>query len=411
MKAAKAAGAMTSFDLNFREKLWKIFGGNEHAVEVIARIVEHVDVLVGNEEDLQKGLGIPGPEVHAKSKLDPSAFFGMIDNVVKKHPQVKSRGDDAARSALDQPAQLERGGVDRRQDLPGADDGTGRARSRRRRRWLRGGLLLRPAERRIAGRSGEAGLGAWRAADHVPRRHDDGDARSGEEHRQGRLGAYSALADSTNLPSPEGEEYLRWYFNSHVWVAATFLGVPCLKSVTDMWNYQEIIASLRPKLVVEFGVHQGGSSLFFATIAGLAEPHSQVLSVDVDLSLVHQDVRQHPRIRLLESSSTDPQVAAAIREARRALPGPLFVVLDSYHTKTHVLAELDLLRPLTLPGDYVVVEDGIVNGHPVLPDFGAGPWEALEEYTARYPDDYTLDSERENKFGFTFAPRGFLIRR
>jgi len=89
MKAAKAAGAVCSFDLNFREKLWKISGGADRAVETVARIVENVDVLVGNEEDLQKGLGIPGPEVAAKSKLDPSAFFGMIDQVIKKHPKVK----------------------------------------------------------------------------------------------------------------------------------------------------------------------------------------------------------------------------------------------------------------------------------------------------------------------------------
>src|SRR5580692_4933903 len=89
MREAKAAGAITSFDLNFREKLWKIHGGNERAVEIINTIVENVDVLVGNEEDLQKGLGIPGPEVKAKSKLDPSVFFGMIDSVVKKHPHVK----------------------------------------------------------------------------------------------------------------------------------------------------------------------------------------------------------------------------------------------------------------------------------------------------------------------------------
>ena len=89
MREAKAAGAVTSFDLNFREKLWNIQGGAERAVETIGRIVENVDVLVGNEEDLQKGLGIPGPEVAAKSKLDPSIFFGMIANVVKKHPQAK----------------------------------------------------------------------------------------------------------------------------------------------------------------------------------------------------------------------------------------------------------------------------------------------------------------------------------
>ncbi|MEO8596258.1 MAG: sugar kinase [Candidatus Solibacter sp.] len=89
MQAAKDAGAVTSFDLNFRAKLWNISGGEDRAVEVLDRIVKNVDVLVGNEEDLQKGLGIPGPEVAAKSKLDSSVFFGMIDKVVAKHPHVK----------------------------------------------------------------------------------------------------------------------------------------------------------------------------------------------------------------------------------------------------------------------------------------------------------------------------------
>jgi 2-dehydro-3-deoxygluconokinase len=89
MKAAKKAGAITSFDLNYREKLWNIWGGHAKALEVLARIVEHVDVIVGNEEDLQKGLGVKGPEVESASKLDPSAFFGMIDNVLEKYPHVK----------------------------------------------------------------------------------------------------------------------------------------------------------------------------------------------------------------------------------------------------------------------------------------------------------------------------------
>ena len=89
MKAAKAAGAVTSFDLNFRQKLWDIWGGQEKAVLVMKSIVENCDVLVGNEGDLQKGLGLKGPDVAAKSKLDPSVFFGMMDQVVKKYPKVK----------------------------------------------------------------------------------------------------------------------------------------------------------------------------------------------------------------------------------------------------------------------------------------------------------------------------------
>ncbi len=89
MRAAKKAGAVTSFDLNYREKLWNISGGATRAVEVLGRIVENVDVLVGNEEDLQKGLGIAGQDVVAKSKLDPSAFYEMIHVAVKKHPRIQ----------------------------------------------------------------------------------------------------------------------------------------------------------------------------------------------------------------------------------------------------------------------------------------------------------------------------------
>lgn len=89
MQAAKAAGAVTSFDLNYRQKLWDIWGGQSKALDVLGRIVEHVDVLVGNEEDLQKGLGIAGQDVEKSSKLDPSAFYAVIEKAVEKFPNVK----------------------------------------------------------------------------------------------------------------------------------------------------------------------------------------------------------------------------------------------------------------------------------------------------------------------------------
>jgi 2-dehydro-3-deoxygluconokinase len=78
-----------SFDLNFRAKLWSISGGEKRAVEVLDKIVKNVDVLVGNEEDVQKGLGIEGQDVQKKSKLDPSAGYKMIDQAVAKHPHIK----------------------------------------------------------------------------------------------------------------------------------------------------------------------------------------------------------------------------------------------------------------------------------------------------------------------------------
>jgi 2-dehydro-3-deoxygluconokinase len=90
MQAARAAGAITSFDLNYRAKLWASVGGAEKGQQVIKRITGHLDAIIGNEEDLQKGLGVAGPDVgSAKSKLDPDTFFTLIDRVVEQHPNVK----------------------------------------------------------------------------------------------------------------------------------------------------------------------------------------------------------------------------------------------------------------------------------------------------------------------------------
>jgi 2-dehydro-3-deoxygluconokinase len=89
MQAAKKAGAVVSFDLNYRGKLWDIWGGLENAQSVLGRIVENVDVLVGNEEDLQLGLGVKGQEIAGGSKLDPSHFFNTIEDVLDRYPQIK----------------------------------------------------------------------------------------------------------------------------------------------------------------------------------------------------------------------------------------------------------------------------------------------------------------------------------
>jgi 2-dehydro-3-deoxygluconokinase len=89
IQAARSAGAVISFDLNFRPKLWHISGGQDRAVLVLDRIVRHVDVLLGNEEDLQLGLGIDGPAVAGKSGLDPGSFLALIGRVVSKYPQIK----------------------------------------------------------------------------------------------------------------------------------------------------------------------------------------------------------------------------------------------------------------------------------------------------------------------------------
>jgi 2-dehydro-3-deoxygluconokinase len=89
MQAAQAQGAISSFDLNYRPKLWAAAGGAERARQVLRRIAGHVDALIGNEEDLQNGLGIAGPKVSSGRALDPDTFFLMIERVVEHFPNVR----------------------------------------------------------------------------------------------------------------------------------------------------------------------------------------------------------------------------------------------------------------------------------------------------------------------------------
>jgi cephalosporin hydroxylase len=207
------------------------------------------------------------------------------------------------------------------------------------------------------------------------------------------------------------DAYHRWYYDTEVWETVEFLGVPSLKSVADMWNYQEILSMLNPALVVEFGTRFGGAALYFSVVGRALNPALRVISVDISHVDVHPRVRTEPSIHLMTCSSTDPGMAANLLAYRAAMPGPAFFILDSDHRKAHVLAEMELLRQVTKPGDYLVVEDGNINGNPVLPGWGEGPYEAVAAYREKYPDDYAHDAERESKFGFTFAPGGFLIRR
>ncbi|MGV0714063.1 rhamnosyl O-methyltransferase [Mycolicibacterium sp. XJ662] len=208
----------------------------------------------------------------------------------------------------------------------------------------------------------------------------------------------------------EAEEYHKWYYNTFVWRKTSWMGVTCWKSVSDMWNYQEILVDLKPSLVIEFGSNQGGSALFFAnTMRQIGRPF-KVLSVDITHKPLDPLARRDPDVLFVESSSTAPEVAEQIRQLKEEYPGKIFAILDSDHSMDHVLGEMKLLRPLLASGDYLLVEDSTVNGHPVLPGWGPGPYEAIEAYEREFPDDYTHDLERENKFGFTFAPYGFLIR-
>ena len=208
----------------------------------------------------------------------------------------------------------------------------------------------------------------------------------------------------------ESDEYHKWYYNTSVWKKTTWMGVDCWKSVADMWNYQEILFDLKPSLIVEFGTAHGGSALFFANMMRQIGEPFKVLSVDATHGLLEPAARRDPDISFVESRSTVPAVAEHIRRLNTEFPGKIFAILDSDHSMNHVLAEMKLLRPLLSAGDYLIVEDSMLNGHPNLPGWGPGPYEAIEAYEHEFPNDYTHDVARENKFGWTFAPNGFLIR-
>jgi cephalosporin hydroxylase len=205
-----------------------------------------------------------------------------------------------------------------------------------------------------------------------------------------------------------GERYLRWFYDTGVWKRMQYRGVRTLKLPSDMWTYQEIFTEHRVQWVLETGTRHGGSALYFADLLKLNGASGRVISIDVDRA--SNTAGSHPLIDFVIGDSGAPQMAELVRQRLPADRGTLFAILDSDHSKAHVLRELNALTPLLRKGDYLVVEDSCVNGHPVRPDFGPGPYEAIVEFLAAHPGMFTPDGAREAKFGTTFAPRGFLLK-
>lgn len=182
-----------------------------------------------------------------------------------------------------------------------------------------------------------------------------------------------------------------------------WMGHQTLKYPTDMWMYQELISELRPAVVLETGTFRGGSALFLATVMdGLRE--GRVISVDVSHA---DDLPRHDRVSYLTGSSVDPAIIAAVK-AEIGAESRVLVILDSDHSRDHVLGEMEAYADLVPVGGYLVVEDTNVNGHPVWPDFGPGPMEAVDAFLARR-SDFEIDPYRERLLS-TANPRGYLRR-
>jgi cephalosporin hydroxylase len=189
------------------------------------------------------------------------------------------------------------------------------------------------------------------------------------------------------------------------------MGVPCQKCPFDMWVYQEIIHEIVPDLIIETGTAAGGSALYLAHLCDLMV-NGSVISIDIDGTKPRPT---HPHITYLTGSSVAPGMVDRVREivarCSNAIGGDpcVMVILDSDHSAKHVWAELLAYAPMVTPESYLIVEDGNVNGHPVSPGWGEGPYEAVHAWLVDHPE-FEIDRSRE-KFGVTFNPDGYLRRK
>lgn len=185
------------------------------------------------------------------------------------------------------------------------------------------------------------------------------------------------------------------------WHDTYWLGVPIWKCPLDMWVYQEIIFDVKPDLIVETGTAFGGSALFMSCMLDLIGK-GKIVTVDINEV---PSKPQHERLHYVRGSSTAEEIVDQIRP-HVADSDTVMVILDSDHSKEHVLNELQIYNQFVTKGSYMIVEDTSVNGHPVLPDHGPGPMEAVEDFL-NVNEQFVVDRSRE-KFYLTFNPKGYL---
>jgi len=173
----------------------------------------------------------------------------------------------------------------------------------------------------------------------------------------------------------------------------TWLGRPIIQLPEDMFRLQELIYSVRPDVILETGVAHGGSLVFYASLCKAME-HGRVIGVDIDVRPHNRAaIAAHilsPLITLIEGSSIDPGIIDKVRS--QIEPGEhVMVLLDSCHTKEHVLAELSAYSKLVSPGSYIIAMDGIMEkviGAPrTQPDWSwNNPRQAALEFVRANPD-------------------------
>ncbi len=186
---------------------------------------------------------------------------------------------------------------------------------------------------------------------------------------------------------------------------AYYLGIRTQKNPLDLWVYQEILWETKPDLIIECGTAEGGTTLYLANILDLIG-WGKIVSIDA----VNCSRPTHPRIEYITGDTLDPAIAQSVwLRAKTRNFGRVMVILDDDHGCDHVIEELKWYGPMVTKGQYLIVEDTNINGHPVLTGFGAGPYEAVEQYMAMRSDEFVVDKSRE-KFLITQNPNGYLRR-
>ena len=199
-----------------------------------------------------------------------------------------------------------------------------------------------------------------------------------------------------------------WGHSDNTWRKNSFLGIRTLQNPLDVWVTFEIIHKVKPDVIVETGTLYGGSAALWAMFLEQVNSEGRVITIDIQNKSA--EARELPisrrRVDYLIGSSTDPEI---VEEVRRRVAGKrVLVILDSMHNMHHVLDELRAYAPMVPRGSYIVVQDTAMNGHPTAPDYGPGPYEAVEAFLAE-TGDFVADRSRERHM-MTNNPMGFLKR-
>lgn len=207
-----------------------------------------------------------------------------------------------------------------------------------------------------------------------------------------------------NPPENIEEEFHAKYYYSKVWSDTYFLGKKVFKCPNDLWIYQEMLWDTKPDVIIECGTFHGGSALYYAKLFDIMDTVGEIITIDVDRM---PDMPHHKRITYLAGSSISAEIIEKVKEFIKN-KHMVMVILDSDHSKEHVLKELELYHGFVTKDSYLIVEDSNLNGHPVYSGFGQGPgpMEAIEEFLPKHPE-FTPDKSKE-KFLMSFNPNGYL---